>query len=184
MKLSHLVWFFLLQGSLLSSEAAQTVKIKNFREIYVSYADIMGVSASDVNLKTLFNEVKDRLPKKGLAQELNSPAIMAMTELSGAFCQAAIAREKNQSLGERILFSSVDFAKPPKQISDYSLESTTRTLSKLFWLREIRSDEALAMKKLFDQVANVNMNDVNMTTTTMHSICVSFATSLAFIVKN
>lgn len=178
---------FVLFAALFSSQvllAGSTVKIKNFREIYSSYSNLMSVPANDPDLSKLFNDLKDRLPKNGTAQELNSPAVTALIELSATFCQKAIDVEKRMSFGERTLFRDIDFNKPLKQVSDYSVETTARNFSHSFWQREIKADEIREIQKLVSEIGKNKMDSVPDTTKAMKALCINFSTSLAFLVKN
>ncbi|MDZ4660487.1 MAG: hypothetical protein SGJ18_02590 [Pseudomonadota bacterium] len=177
--------FFIILGlfQLEISSAQDPIRLKNFREIYASYESVTRVDGKDGTLQEIFRLSKERLPRNGTADELNSPAVLAMTELSGAFCKKAIDREKILTKGERILFLDIDFELGPIQFSDYLVERISNHLSRLFWNRDINPQEATVMVKLVSEAGAANQYSKIETENVLHILCTTYATSLAFLVK-
>jgi hypothetical protein len=162
--------------------AGDPIRLKNFREVYSSYANIMGVDASDSDLQGLYRVIKDRLPKYGLPQEFTNGTVLAMTELSGFFCKKAIAREVEQTYGERLMFSDVDFTRGPNQFSEFLIQRMGNRLGKMFWLRDLKDTEVAALTTIASK-ATLNGDDPEETKKVLQVLCASFASSMAFLVK-
>lgn len=159
------------------------VRLKNFREIYYSLAALTTIDENDADMKTVFNLVKDRLPRAGSPQEFNSPSLMALTELSGAFCQKAVQKEKRMSPGERTLFPDVNFQRGPVQFSSYLSEVIAKRLSRIFWQREAKASEIAMIEQLILETAKDDMSTLTETEKVLQSVCTNFASSLAFATK-
>lgn len=165
------------------TEAATPLRIKNFREIFASYEAITGADEGDTELLELFKLTKDRLPRAGVPQEFGSPVVLGMTELAGGFCKKAIAREKAQSYGERLLFSDIDFARGTNQFSDFLVGKLADQLAISFWQREAKVSEKMALSKMISDLSTGDPMAVVETEELLQVVCTTFGTSLAFLVK-
>lgn len=172
---------FFLYGVMIGN-AGNPIRIKNFREIYSSYSNITGVDKNDGDLQNAFGNIKDRLPKYGIPQEFSNNTVLAMIELSGHFCQKAIAREENQTYGERLMFSDIDFTRGPSQFSDFLVSRVGQQLASMFWLRDIKQKEIEAMISLVAKSANGD-DSIAALKNLLQIICASYASSMAFLVK-
>lgn len=174
---------FFLYGIMVGN-ANDPIRIKNFREIYSSYSSITGVEENDSDLQTIFNLVKDRLPKFGIPQEFSNNTVLAMTELSGHFCKKAITREENQTYGERLMFSDIDFTRGPSQFSDYLTGKVGQHLARMFWLRDLKDKELAAINTIITKATSVESEDsIDGTKKVLQILCATYASSMAFLVK-
>ncbi|OQW52129.1 MAG: hypothetical protein A4S09_08955 [Proteobacteria bacterium SG_bin7] len=173
---------FFLYG-IMTGNAGDPVRIKNFREIYSSYASITGVGADDVEIQLVFNNIKDRLPKYGIPQEFNNNTVLAMIELSGYFCKKAIAREENQTHGERLIFSDIDFTRGPSQFSDFLISRISQRLAVMFWLRDVKQKEIEVMNSLFAKSTSAQDDSIDALKNILQIMCANYASSMAFLVK-
>lgn len=70
---------------------AQTVGIKNFRQYLGSLETATGISSfKRPEISAFFGQNMSRMPKHGLASELDGPALMTLAALSGLFCKAQV----------------------------------------------------------------------------------------------
>lgn len=182
--MSKIIFSLILIGSSIASAAVSPgVRLKNFREIYYSLAALTNIDENDADMKTVFSLVKDRLPRAGSPQEFNSPSLMALTELSGAFCQKAVQREKVLTPGERTLFSDINFARGPVQFSSYLGEVLSKRMSRIFWQREVKAEEIAMIEQLIFETAKEDTVSLVETEKVLQSVCTTFASSLAFATK-
>lgn len=179
------ILFFTFLSVALGSHLAysfEVLKLKNYREIYASYQGIMNVDGRDTELTDLYRLDKDRLPQTGSPQEFSSPTVLALTELGGAFCKKAIDAEKVVPLGERTLFSRIDFERGPEQFTGYLQEALFEDLSQAFWGRDIKDSEKIVLSKIMTDT----LADLQSTTETekvLEVVCTTYASSLAFVTK-
>ncbi len=181
-KITFYAIVFFLYGIMVGN-AGDPVRIKNFREIYSSYASITGVDINDLDIQAAFGNIKDRLPKYGIPQELSNNTVLAMIELSGYFCKKAIEREENQTYGERLLFSDIDFTRGSEQFSNFLVSKLSQQFSTMFWLRDVRQKEVEAMITLVAKSSVADEDSIDATKQILQMICASYASSMAFIVK-
>src|SRR5438552_1932252 len=99
-----------------TSSFATDLSIKNFREIFESYALITGVPRTDAEVIAKFNDVKTKLPQKGAVEEISSPMTFAVTQLAIPFCKKMIAADANRPVGQRLAHKKIDFLKAPKAL--------------------------------------------------------------------
>ncbi len=161
----------------------QPVRIKNFREILYSYEGLLRVDANSTDIRDMFRSVKDRLPTLGNVDELSSSTVLAMTELSGLFCSKAIQIEKDKPFGERNLYSDIDFSRGTEQYTSYLRHKLNQSFEKIFWNRSMSSIEAKVMDESLVKQIQLSNGTNSEHANILLSHCVSFATSLAFLVK-
>lgn len=183
MKILAVSFVFLFGMKSYSASTSSSVRIKNFREIYYSLSALTNIDENDADLKVVYNIVKDRLPRTGSPLEFNSPSLMALTELSGAFCQKAVQKEKTLSPGERTLFPDVNFQRGPVQFSSYLSEVVSKRLARIFWQREAKASEIRLIEQLILETAKENMAALVETEKVLQSVCTNVASSLAFVTK-
>jgi len=163
--------------------AEDPLLLKNFREIYASYAAITNIDPKSPDLLELYKANKDRLPASGLPSELSSPVVLALTELSGAFCKKALDREKALKPGERILFPNVNFKVGPSQFQKFRKTEISQHLAQLFWQREATDKELNSLSKHIDRLGSSQPYNPAETEQLLHILCTTYGTSLAFLVK-
>ena len=162
---------------------ADPVLLKNGREIFASYASITGLSEKDTELKELYRLNADRFPKLGQPEELSNSVILASTELGGAFCSRTVLREKDQSRGQRILFSDVDFKQGPSQFRGFSGEKLLSQLALAYWQRNLQEPERQSLLMTVDKTIRAGTDTPQDTLKFLQVICTVYATSLSFLSK-
>jgi hypothetical protein len=166
----------------LQAHAADPVRLKIGREIYAAYSSITGV-ASDQELRDLLKANQDRLPKTGAPEELSNSGVLAATELGGMFCRKALNKETTQSAGSRILFTNVDFNRGPSQFTEFKREALLDHLATLFWQRNITAAEKTSLATMMTKSADSGPDSKEETVNLMQTLCGTYASSLAFLVK-
>lgn len=159
------------------------VRLKNFREIYESYAQITGVDSKDADLLELYKLNVDRLPKLGVAGELSSNVVLATTELAGAFCKKALDKEKALPRGERNLYGPADLTRGPEQFTEYLKGVIVNRFAEQFWQRQATDSEKLVFSKAISKMTEKDPEDAAQTGNILHVLCATFGTSLAFLTK-
>ncbi len=163
--------------------APPPVRLKNGLEVFYSYEAITAIDGSDAELKELFKLNQDRLPRNGLAQELSSPVILSLTELAGGFCKKSVTKEKTLSIGERQLFSDIDFDRGAVQFSSYLAEKIADDFALMFWGREIQKSEKDLVTQLIASVGKDDSASPASTERVLLFLCTYYGSSLAFLVK-
>lgn len=159
------------------------VRLKNFREIYESYAQITGVDSKDADLLELYKLNVDRLPKLGVAGELSSNVVLATTELAGAFCKKALDKEKALPRGERNLYGLADLTRGPEQFTEYLKGVIVNRFAEQFWQRQATDSEKQVFSKSISKMTEKDPEDEAQTGNILHVLCATFGTSLAFLTK-
>ncbi len=133
---------------------AQAIVVKNFRQIAASFYSATGVSMNDPDVAAFVKKTETRLPQVGEIEEISSPAILAITQLAGIFCEKMIATDAAIPLGgRRHTHSQVDFERPARLFTREVKESVVREYADLFWNREVTEEEQASLLSTFDTVA-------------------------------
>src|SRR5690606_3266031 len=109
--------------------------------------------------------------KTGSPGELSSAAVLSMTELGGAFCKKAIDREKDQSIGERLLFYDVDFSRGPTQFTSFLRERLAENLAQSFWQRNITEGEKAAISQIIFNASKAGTDTTAETLNVLQVLC-------------
>lgn len=165
------------------AQAEAKVNLKIGSEIYASYATITGVSAGDQELRDLYKLNVNRLPKAGSTEEMSNGVVLGATELGGAFCKKALAREMAQPAGRRILFGIVNFNRGPSQLGDFLRGEFFDSMAIAFWQRNVTEEEKVKLSAVMNDVIKGSADSAEETAMLMQIMCTTYATSLAFLVK-
>lgn len=164
--------------------AADTVRLKNARELYAAYEATTGIDGRQADLAELYRLNMDRLPKYGLPEELSSSTVLAATEISGAYCKKAIDREKVLPEGERMLFADIDFTQGPSQFTSFLRETAIDRLAIMFWQRNATEAEIASLSETILSASMDGSKDLPAETEkVLQVLCTTVGTSLAFLTK-
>ena len=152
MKVRAILKSFVIAGLMASTTAHADIGIKNFRQIVQSYSSLTGVPVTDADVKATIDETQSRLPKFGKPDEVNSAMLLAMTSLSGMFCQKMIASDMTKAMGQRRAHNTVDFTKIPSTYSDDARKAIVDEYAQLFWGRSATDAEKMALIKTFQDL--------------------------------
>jgi hypothetical protein len=125
--------------------------------------------------------VSSRLPVRGDVQELTSPAVLALVELSGAFCNELVQKEAGQTAADRRFFLFVDFDRGPDQFSASAWKQLTTDLSMSFWQREPSAQEATLYDQLLEKFKSQGSTSSTVTRQALQGACVQAGSALAFL---
>lgn len=140
-------------ASMLSGTAAQAeIGIKNFRQIIQSFSSLTAVPLTDTDVKATIDETQSRLPKFGRPDEVNSAMLLAMTSLSGIFCQKMIQSDSVKTVDQRRVHKMVDFTKIPSTYNDDARKAIMEEYAQLFWGRSASEMEKTALIKTFQDM--------------------------------
>jgi hypothetical protein len=177
------ITFSLSFGFNIQAHGADVVRLKLGREIFAAYANITGVDANDLELKTLFKLNETRLPKYGTPEELSNNVILGATELGGAFCKKSITREILLPFGQRTLFKLVNFKRGQSQFSPFLRDQIMDHLAVSFWQRDMTAAEKLKVATTMSRITAGAEDNADATVNYLQILCSTYATSLAFLVK-
>lgn len=181
MKLSLLALSLLL--SLISTPSFGTkVGLKTFRELPSAYSTVLGVPTTNPAIQTIIKKVSSRLPQKGEVEEMSSPMILAVYELSGAFCSTFMESEVNKPAPERLLFKSVDFKQGTKQFSMALQRGLIADMADAFWFRQPTETEQTELEYFFSQSISSSGAAIGESRNIAFMLCTYFGTSLQFLV--
>ncbi len=158
-----------------------TIGLKNFREIIFSLEDATGISSKTPEVQAIYKKVFSRLPVNGDVEELGSPTVLALVELSGSFCNQLVAREAGKASNQRKFFLFVDFAKGPDQFKSSLWPLTVKEMTNAFWQRDPMGAEMDVFTSVLESVLKENPTDATKTPQALQSACVQAASSLAFL---
>src|SRR5262245_25086913 len=162
----------------LSPRDARAVSLKNFRELAAFYSAATAVPLTEPKVKTAYQNVKTRLPKAGTVDEFASPAVLGAVELSGAFCSAFLTAEAAAAPPNRRAHQTIDFSKTPSQLADGDILAVVRNYARLFWLRDIRSNEETAFGPAITTLKSISPDSIKGTRQVFLVLCTQAATSL------
>jgi hypothetical protein len=159
------------------------VAVKDFRQIIASYYAVTGVSRADAGLRELVTRLQTRLPMHGTVEEISNPAVLALTEIAGAFCTRVIQNDAAISdPASRRIHRSVDFRLAPRSIPAATRAAVLRDYAQMFWQREATAEELSHLTELFEESAQAAPQTATGTLLALKTVCTTVASSLSFLV--
>lgn len=175
-----------LAGALLSPAPAtladDALGLKNFREINASLEAVTGISSRDPDIQAIYRQVVSRLPLRGAVEEMSSPTVLAMTELSGVYCAKFVATEAAVDRTARRAFRALDFRTGATQLTAATRTMLFADLADRFWGREPTDAEIAALNTTVDETV-AGTGAAASTLRLAHVLCVVYATSLGFLIQ-
>ncbi len=178
--------FAFLMGVFLAfstTSRAETLRLRNFRELLATYEVTTGVSASDFAVAATYAQVKSRLPFKGQVGELSSPTLLAIYALAGSFCSAMVKLEAAELPSERMAFGDIDFTKGTAQFTPVLQNAVLSRLSSNFWQRDMTADETANLTQTFNDLVSASGAGATDTQNVAFMLCSEFGSSLGFLVN-
>lgn len=177
-KLALLTFLFLIAETQ-SLYANSTPPIKNFRELFESWALSTQVDPLDPLISSTFATEKMQLPREGVLDELTDAVLLASVRVSRTFCQKLIEKDAVLPPEQRWAHSTVNFSLGPKEaFSTEVRDLLLKRYADLFWTRNLTSTEKVAMDPLFLKLVETAANEPQGTTDVLTMLCVSFAISV------
>ncbi len=115
--------------------------LKNFRQLFESYAVITRIPTTDAVVRQAFDDVKTRLPRQGQVSEVSSPMLLAATTLSGAFCKQMIQGDSVLASGQRRAHRGIDFSNASLAFNRAARMNQIQDYARLFWNRSASDSE-------------------------------------------
>lgn len=164
------------------SLGATNVGMKNFRQIIASLYKITGVSLSDATVLETTTRLRSRLPTNGQVTELSAPMVLAMAEMTGAFCFQFIENDAALPAAQRRAHKLVVFGEGPQSLTPAIRTSVIGEYANLFWQRDPTADETTALNALFDGVTKDAPNQADELKRSLRGVCAAVAGSLDTLV--
>lgn len=138
----------------LSDEKTVEAGIGNFRQIYEALIATTGIDPlTKPEIEKYYQEAVTRLPRAGTVEDLNSTSLLAVTALSGMFCNVWVSDEAALPAEKRRAHGDVDFA---KSLDAQQWKQLTQRYARIFWQRDLEPAEVGEMESLgreFDELA-------------------------------
>lgn len=162
---------------------ADSVAIKNFREIYQSLIVATGVTP-DADLIAAYSGVRDGLPKFGNVDEFSAPMVMAVTQLASLFCNAMITSDAGLAdPSQRRAHKGVDFTKGMEAMTPAIRTSVLHSYTELYWQRDPTPDELKLLLSYMDTVSGADPKTTQGTTNALLLTCTLVSSSLDFLTR-
>lgn len=162
---------------------AETLALRNFRELPAAFEVVTGVSANDPGVVSTYAQVKGRLPVKGQVGELSSPTLLAIYSLAGSFCTPMVQAEMAKAPAERLAFGNVDFSQGPRQFTSSVQAAVLSDLTNDFWQRDATPAELKSLQQTFSDLISASGAGNTDTQNIAFLLCSEFGTSLGFLVN-
>jgi len=157
---------------------ANGLAVKNFRQVFDSLAVSTGVSPSDQAINDFYAQSYSRLPMTGSVTEVNSPALLTLTGLSGMFCNKMVVADSKLASAARRAHQAVDFTQGPAGLSSAIRQQTIEAYFGLFLSRSPSKEELAVIDGELDELAqNLGTKPAD-TLTALTAACTTVASSL------
>jgi len=113
-------------------------------QVYLSMAELTGVTPSDATANEYENISKTALPETQKVAGLTSPTLMTAANLGSRFCTDLVNLEAARSPAERRFFGAIDFNSGPNQLSEEGFGNALEQVSRKFWGRSMSGAEVQA----------------------------------------
>ena len=163
------------------SYAQTIVGLKTFRQIFASLSAITEVSEADPQIRSLYLQQKERLPKDGTLDEMNTPAFYSVLTVADAYCKKWLAAEEMKPQASRKVHQDIDFSKSAATLDAAQIKKLIIQYGELFWQRIPDQDEgATLQKQTQDTIAIIGSKPATIATA-LRPLCISSISSLAFL---
>lgn len=175
----HLAAVILLLGFSNRVFAADSISVKNFRQIFDSLRVITGV-VPDAEVNQAYQDAKNRLPRYGRIDEVSSPMLLAVTAVSGSFCKKMIAIDASiANRTNRRAHRMVDFTLGPSGMTSDIRRSVIQEYSRLFWQRDpVDSEIQTVLTTMADAATAIPTTTPADTQKVLKVACTAVASSL------
>ncbi|MCM2281399.1 MAG: hypothetical protein NDI61_06075 [Bdellovibrionaceae bacterium] len=133
-------------GGMIGTDGAKTVAVSNSENVLSSLVSMAGIGVPSARTLQVYNRERTKIAESGKADSVNAPMWVAVTTLSGEVCWDLIIAEKALAQNQRRIFTQVDFATAPAQVSDTAKNDLIRRLARSAWARNETSDELTLIK--------------------------------------
>lgn len=160
---------------------AAPLAIRNFEEIWQTYQLAMHTVPSP-ELKTLYSNVKETLPKKGTVDEYTTAMQVGIVKLSGGFCDALVKSDKAKSSKDRWVHKKVDFGSTPKAIDVVTRLLVLEEYADILWQRSPTAEELNHLKVWMEETAAELPDSSEALVPFFSSACVLVASSVSSLI--
>ena len=119
-----------------------TVGVKSFRQLYQQLSYVTGLTAAANSVvRTNFNAGQSVLSGDGDAETTSATMILAMTSLTGVFCDQFVKAEAATPAASRRIYVSIDFTKDQRSLTEATRRELIEKFAGAFWQRKPRDEE-------------------------------------------
>lgn len=170
---------FLLEGSAVASiQKRDSVSIRNFRELYLTFSLLTGVSPNHPETSDYFSRAKSRLSLDGDVRKINAPMTLATTSLASVFCHAFIESEARSMADQRRIHEEVNFSQGMSAISRATRAQVIQRYAQAFWGRSASSVEEGVVLNLMEQIEANDQGEGELVPRVFEASCTSMLSSL------
>jgi len=160
----------------LNDEGSVEAGVGNFRQIYEALIANTGVDPlKKVELQKYYDEAVTRLPRSGTVEDLNSTSLLAITALSGMFCNAWISDEAALPAESRKAHAAIDFEKP---IGAEAWKTLSNQYALRFWQREAEPQELEVLEAMGKEFNDLEKQQPLSTKDRLITLCTAMTSSL------
>lgn len=168
---------------MVGTKVDESYQLLNHQQILHSMLSATGVD----NLKTS-NDINNEFLRRegafdisGSVKMINAPMVLSQANLASEICNQLVVKERALTTGERIIFSSVDFTKPPTAVTPDQISVVTQNLSRNSWRRPASEVETQLIQSstldFMNDFTAAEKASANQTTTVGVYVCTAILSS-------
>lgn len=163
-------WLLFLCFIFVSSVQAQSVSVKNFREILTSLETSLNLKVSPVHsLYKVYSQVMESLPASGDVKEYNASMQWNLMRLTAEFCKERVQLDLKVAPNQRWIHKKIDENLSPKEQKE--LAYLFQEYSEVFWQRGLKTQEETALTKFANELAGDLVDNKSSTPVFLTTLC-------------
>ena len=125
-----------------SEPGLATVGVKTFRQVFQQLTVATGLNGTNTpTVQSFFNMVSPSLSADGNAQTVSPTMLLAMTSLTGFFCDQLIRKELPLPQADRKIYRNVVFTEDQRTLTEDIRRDLGQQFAGFFWQREMSEEE-------------------------------------------
>lgn len=166
-----------------ATAAAQSNKIKDYRQIVAALSQATGVSPSTPEIQSYYVLIEKNLPVQGTEEEYSMAMSKSLVGLSKRYCDEFVKKTVNTQASQRIYLKEVNFSNAPSTVTMQVVEHIAKDLYTMFLDRSPVVAEQNALTQLIVKLLSMdpagNTHDV---AKTVSETCAVVGSSISFLV--
>lgn len=161
--------------------AEGVVGLKTSRQLFASFSALTGVEESDLDIRKIYSQQKERLVNHGTLDEINTAVVYSTLVVADAYCKKWLQLEAERPINARQVHQNIDFNSSVTNLSEEQMQMLVRRYGELFWQRVPTAEEASALHQVLKRAIALQTTAPSTIAGALRPLCITTTSSLAFL---